>query len=133
LVAGASDNDPTTVATASALLVLPVLMATPAYLLGSQFDWPRGLTHPPSRAPAFYATMAVAVAISFLNISAIKILLLASIAGGVATPVSLVFLLLIGRDRVAMGHERVSLVLAVGGYAVAVMVTVLGVAALLVG
>jgi Mn2+/Fe2+ NRAMP family transporter len=122
---------------ASALLALPVLMATTAYLLGSQRDWPRGLTRPPSHARAFYATMAAAVAvaigISFLNISPIKILFLASIAGGVATPVSLVFLLLIGRDRITMGQKRVPLPLTVVGYAVAVIVTVLGIAALLVG
>jgi Mn2+/Fe2+ NRAMP family transporter len=122
---------------ASALLVLPVLMAAPAYLLGSHLGWPRGLTHPASRAPAFYTTtvaaLAVSIAVSFLDISPIKILFLASIAVGVATRVSLVFLLVIGRDRVAMGHERVSLPLAVGGYAVAVIVTVFGLAALPVG
>jgi Mn2+/Fe2+ NRAMP family transporter len=122
---------------ASALLVLPVLMATTAYLIGSQRDWPRGITRPPSQAPAFYGAMTAAVAgavgVSFLDVSPIKILFLASIAGGVATPVSLLFLLLIGRDRVTMGQKRVSLLLSVGGYAVAVTVTALALAALLVG
>jgi Mn2+/Fe2+ NRAMP family transporter len=121
---------------ASALLALPVLMAMTAYLLGSQRDWPRGLEQPPSRAPAFYATMAaavaVAVAISFLNLSPIKILLFASIAGGVATPLSLVFMLLVGRDRPTMGTQRVSFALTIAGYAVALVVTVFGIAALVV-
>jgi Mn2+/Fe2+ NRAMP family transporter len=122
---------------ASALLALPVLMATTAYLLGSHRDWPRGLAQPPTRAPAFYATMAAAVALSaassFLRISPIRILFLASLAGGVATPLSLVFLLLIGRDPVTMGKQRISRALAVGGYAVAVSVTVFGIATLVVG
>jgi Mn2+/Fe2+ NRAMP family transporter len=122
---------------ASALLVLPVLMATTAYVLGSERDWPRSLMRPPSRARGFYATMAAAVAvaagISFLNISPIRILFLASVAGGVATPTSLVFLLLVGRDGVTMGRHRISLGLAIGGYAVALIVTVFGLAALLTG
>jgi Mn2+/Fe2+ NRAMP family transporter len=79
------------------------------------------------------AAVAVSAAVSFLNISPIRILFLASIVGGVATPVSLVFLLLIGHDPVTMGKHRISPALTVCGYAVAVIVTIFGIAALVVG
>jgi hypothetical protein len=46
---------------------------------------------------------------------------------------SLVLLLLIGRDRVTMGLKHVSLGLAVCGHAVTVIVTLFGLAALFVG
>jgi Mn2+/Fe2+ NRAMP family transporter len=122
---------------ASALLVLPVLMATTAYLLGTERNWPRGLEWRPSRAPAFYSAMAAAVAlaagISFIGISPIRILFLASIAGGVATPASLLFLVLVGRDGQTMGRQRLPTGLAIAGYAVALIVTVFGFAALLTG
>jgi Mn2+/Fe2+ NRAMP family transporter len=120
---------------ASALLVLPVLMATTAYLFGCERGWPRSLGQPTSQGRAFYATMAVTVAVaagvSFLSISPIRILFLASIAGGVATPVSLIFLLLVGRDRPTMGHGRIPAGLTILGYAVALIVTVFGFAALI--
>ena len=47
----------------SALLALPVLLATAAYVVGAEFDWPRGLSVQPRRAPAFYAVAAVAMAL----------------------------------------------------------------------
>src|SRR5947209_2542600 len=122
---------------ASALLVLPVLMAVTAYLLGCERDWPRRLARPISEAREFYAAMAIAVAvaasISFLSISPIRILFVASIAGGVATPVSLIFLVLVGRDRVTMGGRRISPGLMIAGYAIALIVTASGLAALIDG
>jgi Mn2+/Fe2+ NRAMP family transporter len=122
---------------ASALLVLPVLMATAAYLLATERNWPRSLERRPSSAPAFYAAMAAAVAlaagISFVGISPIRLLFIASIAGGVAPPVSLLLLLLVARDRETMGRQRLPTGLAIAGYAVALIVTLFGFAALLTG
>jgi Mn2+/Fe2+ NRAMP family transporter len=119
---------------AAALLALPVLTATTAHVLGCQRGWRRRISDRPSSAPAFYVAMAAAVAvaagISFLNVSTIHILFAASIAGGIGTPATLVFLLLVGRDRATMGTGRISMGLTVGGYGVALMVTAFSVAAL---
>jgi Mn2+/Fe2+ NRAMP family transporter len=119
---------------ASALLALPILMATTAHVVGCQRGWRRRISDPPSGARAFYAAMglavAVAAAISFANVSTIHLLYAASIAGGVGAPASLVFLLLVARDHPTMGPERVSLGLTVSGYAVALIMTVFGAAAI---
>jgi Mn2+/Fe2+ NRAMP family transporter len=119
---------------ASALLVLPILAATTAHVLGCHRGWRRSISDPPRQARPFYAAMAggllIAAAISFANISTIQILFAASIAGGVGAPASLLFLLTVARDRRTMGDERISRGLSASGYAVALIVTVAGVAAL---
>jgi Mn2+/Fe2+ NRAMP family transporter len=121
----------------SALLAIPVLMATTGYLVGGRRRWPSGLSHPPRQAGAFYATMtlalAIAVGISYLGVSPIHLLFAASIAGGIGTPVSLVFLLRISRDRATMGRWRTPQALSAAGWVVAVVVTAFGLAALFVG
>jgi len=87
----------------SALLALPVLLATVAYVVGAEFDWPRGLSENPRRAPAFYAVAAVAMALgaafAFAGYSPIRLLFLAPIAGGIGTPIGLVLLVLVASDR----------------------------------
>jgi Mn2+/Fe2+ NRAMP family transporter len=121
---------------ASAMLAMPVLVATSAHLISVERRWTRGLSRSPRQARQFYATMAVtlaiAAAVSFIGISPISLLYVASIAGGIGTPVSLVFLLLVSRDRPTMGPRRVSRLLGGAGYAVAAVVTVFGLAGILV-
>jgi Mn2+/Fe2+ NRAMP family transporter len=115
---------------ASALLVLPILLATTARVLGAERGWRRSISQPPRQAPSFYAAMAAAAAlaavISFANVSTIHLLYVASIAGGVGTPVSLLFLLLVARDRSTMGADRVSLSLSAAGWLVALLVIAFG-------
>jgi Mn2+/Fe2+ NRAMP family transporter len=110
----------------SALLALPVLLATAAYVVGAQFDWPRGLSAKPHRAPAFYAVavgaMALGCAFAFTGFSPIRLLFLASIAGGIGTPIGLVLLLLVASDRGLMGDHAVR-----GALRAAAWVIVLGV------
>ena len=118
------------------MLAMPVLVATSAHLISVERRWTRGLSRSPRQARQFYATMAVtlaiAAAVSFIGISPISLLYVASIAGGIGTPVSLVFLLLVSRDRPTMGPRRVSRLLGGAGYAVAAVVTVFGLAGILV-
>ena len=110
----------------SALLALPVLLATAAYVVGAQFDWPRGLSEKPQRAPAFYAVavgaMALGCGFAFTGFSPIRLLFLASIAGGIGTPIGLVLLLLVASDRGLMGEHAVR-----GALRAAAWVIVLGV------
>ena len=78
---------------ASALIAVPVLMGTAAYVVGAEFGWRRGLSEPVSRAPRFYTALAVAsaaaVLVTLVHVSAIRLLFYASIAGGIGTPVAL--------------------------------------------
>ena len=74
----------------SALIAAPVLMATTAYAVCSEFHLPRGLSEPIRRARGFYgvigASTVVAVLVSLIGVSPIRLLFLAGIVAGVATP-----------------------------------------------
>jgi Mn2+/Fe2+ NRAMP family transporter len=110
----------------SALCVLPVLMATTAYVVGAQFDWRCGLSEPVSKAGGFYAVLTasigLAVAVTLANISVMTMLVAASVIAGFGTPIGLVILVLIGRDRTIMGSRPISRRLAVAGWTVAALV-----------
>jgi Mn2+/Fe2+ NRAMP family transporter len=96
----------------SAVVALPVLMATTAYVVGAQFDWRRGLSERVSNAVGFYAVLAVsiglAVAVTLAHVSVIGMLVAASVIGGFGTPIGVVILVLLGRDHMVMGTERIS-------------------------
>jgi Mn2+/Fe2+ NRAMP family transporter len=111
---------------ASAVVALPVLMATTAHVVGAQFDWRRGLSEGIGRARGFYAVLVasigLALAMALAGISVIGILEAASVAGGLATPVGLVLLVRLARDPQVMGSAVISRGLAVAGWAVTVVV-----------
>jgi Mn2+/Fe2+ NRAMP family transporter len=112
----------------SALLVLPVLMGTVAYVVGAEFDWRRGLSEKVRNAPAFYAVMALSTslgaAIAYSGISPIRLLFIASIVAGIATPVTLMYLLLVASDRHVMNDRPISRPLGLAGWFVTALVTV---------
>jgi hypothetical protein len=114
----------------SALVALPVLMATTAYVVGAEFNWRRGLSEGVGRARAFYAVMAIsvalAVAVGLADISVLGMLVAASIIGGIGTPIGLVILVLLARDPTVMGEQVVSRRLSVAGWVVAALVAVFG-------
>jgi len=110
----------------SAVVALPVLMATTAYVVGAQFDWRRGLSEQVRNAWGFYGVLAasvgLAVAVSLANISVIAMLVAASVVGGFGTPIGLVILVLLGRDHTVMGTQPISGRLALAGWTVAAVV-----------
>jgi Mn2+/Fe2+ NRAMP family transporter len=110
----------------SAVVALPVLMATTAYVVGAQFDWRRGLSEQVRNAWGFYGVLAasvgLAVAVSLANISVIGMLVAASVIGGFGTPIGLVILVLLGRDPTVMGTQPISGRLALAGWTVAAIV-----------
>jgi NRAMP (natural resistance-associated macrophage protein)-like metal ion transporter len=114
----------------SALVALPVLMATTAYVVGAQFNWRRGLSEGIGRARGFYGVMAasigLAVAVAAAGVSLLSMLVAASIIGGIGTPLGLVVLVVLSRDRAVMGEHPVSPGLAAAGWAVAILVGSLG-------
>ncbi|MBV9221681.1 MAG: divalent metal cation transporter, partial [Methylobacteriaceae bacterium] len=81
------------------LLALPVLAGSAAYALGEARGWPIGLARKPAQAKAFYATIAVAMAIgavmNFTPIDPIKALFWSAVINGVvAVPVMAMMMLL---------------------------------------
>ena len=111
----------------SSLLAVPVLLATSAYVIAELFGWRAHLDAAFENAPRFYATMiAVGVcstAIAFAGIAPIRLLFISSIAGGIATPITLVALLLVAGDRRVMERRRPSRTLLCCGWVVTAIVS----------
>jgi len=78
------------------------------------------------RAPQFYLTLiaciAIAVAIGFAGVKPITLLFFSGIAGGIATPFTIVLMLLVGRNRKVMRDKRIAGWLAAAGWCVAAVV-----------
>lgn len=113
----------------SALIAVPVLMATTGYAVCAEFDLRRGLSEPVRNAPAFYGVIAastlVAILISTVGVSTIQLLFVASIVAGVATPIGLAALMLVTSDRGLMGDRAVRGPLRVAGWVVTAIITIL--------
>jgi Mn2+/Fe2+ NRAMP family transporter len=110
----------------SAVVALPVLMATTAYLVGAQFDWRRGLSERVRQARRFYAILPTSIglglAVTLAGISVIGMLVAASVIGGLGTPFGLIVLVRLARDRAVMGARPISRALAIAGFTVAIVV-----------
>ena len=110
----------------SAVVAVPVLLATTAHVVGAQFSWRRGLSERVGRARGFYAVLVastgLALAVSLAGISVIGMLVAASVIGGFGTPIGLVLLVRLARDPQVMGPQAISRKLAIAGWAVAVIV-----------
>jgi Mn2+/Fe2+ NRAMP family transporter len=110
----------------SALIAVPVIAGTSAYVLAEAFGWRRSLDVTFARAPRFYRALlisiGIATAIAFAGVSPIQLLLASSIAGGIATPLTLAFLMLIAERRDVMRAHRVRGPLLVGGWLVTAIV-----------
>jgi Mn2+/Fe2+ NRAMP family transporter len=94
----------------SALISIPVLAGTSAYVVAEMFDWRKGVDAKFQQARRFYVvvigTLAVGVAIAFAGIPPVHLLFIGSIAGGLATPITLFFLLLAANNDKLMGAFR---------------------------
>lgn len=110
----------------SAVVALPVLMATTAHVVGAQFDWRRGLSEGIARARGFYVALAgslgLALLLALTGVPVIGMLEAASVIGGLGTPAGLVLLVLLGRDVQVMGAQVITRRLAAAGWIVAVVV-----------
>lgn len=112
---------------ASAVLAVPVLAGTSAYVLAEAFGWRRSLDARFTRAPRFYLalilSLAAGVALTLLGIGPIQLLFVSSILAGLATPITLALMLLIARDRKVMGSHRIGRGLGLAGAIVTAIVT----------
>jgi Mn2+/Fe2+ NRAMP family transporter len=112
---------------ASAVVALSVLMATTAYMTGAQMQWTRGLSLNLSEAPLFYGALTTAAVlgagIALSGISPMRLLFIAGIVGGIATPVGLILLLAVASNRVLMHDRPVMRPLLVAGWTVTAIIT----------
>jgi Mn2+/Fe2+ NRAMP family transporter len=111
---------------ASAVLAIPVLAGTSAYVMAEAFGWKSSLNLRFTQAKPFYVTLvvclALAVGLTLLGISPIQFLFWSSLAGGLGTPVTLALLMLVARNRGVMGKLRIGPRLAAGGWLVTAVV-----------
>lgn len=112
---------------ASAVLAVPVLAGTCAYVTAEAFGWRRSLDSSFARARPFYlcllGSLGVAAAIGAVGASPMTLLFIASIAGGLGTPITLVMMVLIGADGRTMGARRLPTWLLGAGWTVATIVS----------
>lgn len=116
---------------ASAIIAVPVIMASGGYVTASAFGWSRGLSRTPRQAPRFYtvviAQTVAGVALAMTGIGPIRLLFLASLIGGIATPLGLVLLALAAGNPKLVGPTPIHRSLRVAGWAVAALVTTVSV------
>ena len=110
----------------SAVVALPVLVATTAHVVGAEFDLHRGLSKKLRDAPGFYgilaASIALGVAADMAGVPLITMLVAASVLGGLGTPLGVILLVRLGRDPRVMGDRPISRGLAIAGWTVAAVV-----------
>ncbi|MDQ2817473.1 MAG: divalent metal cation transporter [Candidatus Eremiobacteraeota bacterium] len=112
---------------ASAVLAVPVLAGTSAYVMAEMFGWRGSLDERFQEAPAFYGalllSLAFGAAVTFLHVGAIKLLFFASIAGGLGTPLTLGLMMVVARDKKIMRNHQIDARLAAAGWVVTGIVT----------
>jgi Mn2+/Fe2+ NRAMP family transporter len=110
----------------SALVAIPVIAGTCAYVAAEMFGWRRSLDARFARARQFYLTlggcMIVAIVIGMAGVPPIQLLFFSGIAGGIATPLTMGLMLLVARNRRVMHNARISGWLAVAGWCVTAIV-----------
>ena len=111
----------------SALIAIPVIAGTCAYVAAEMFGWRHSLDARFERARAFYLTLiacvAIAVAIAFAGVKPITLLFYSGIAGGIATPFTMALLLLVARNPAVMRRMVIAPWLAVAGWCVCAVVS----------
>lgn len=113
---------------ASAILALPVLAATSAYVMAEAFGWRASLDHDFGQARAFYgaliASLVVGGGITLLGVGPIQLLFASSIAGGIATPATLAIMMVTARDARVMKEHRIGRGLMSCGWLVTAVVSI---------
>jgi Mn2+/Fe2+ NRAMP family transporter len=111
---------------ASALIAVPVLAGTSAYVVAEMFGWRASLDAKFARARPFYGalllSLGVSTGIAYGWHNPIQILFYSGIAGGLGTPLTLIFMMLIARSRTIMHTHAIGGALAAGGWVVTAIV-----------
>ena len=114
---------------ASAMIALPVIMATTAYATGAHLDWRRGLSLKVREAPLFYTALALSLllgaAAAYSGVSPIRLLFTAGIVGAVATPLGLAMLLTVAADKHLMNGHALTPGLKTAGWTITIAITLI--------
>lgn len=93
------------------LLAVPVLAGSAAYAVGEAFHWRTGLSRQPSKARAFYATIAIAtalgMALSFAPIDPMSALFWAAVVNGVIAVPIMVVMMMAASNATIMGDYAI--------------------------
>jgi len=112
----------------SALVAVPVIAGTTGYVAAHTFGWPGTLNSTFRDASAFYvvilSALALSAAICFAGFSLIPLLYGASLAAGLATPVTLFLTVRLARDNITMGSHRIGPWLAGAGWTVTAIMSI---------
>lgn len=112
----------------SAVVALSVLMATTAYVTGARTNSNRGLSLKLSEASLFYGALVGAAVlgtgIALSGISPIRLLFIAGIVGGIATPVGLALLLAVAGNGALMRNRPITRPLRLAGWVVTGIITI---------
>ncbi|MEP6991320.1 MAG: divalent metal cation transporter [bacterium] len=94
-------------------LAIPTLAGAGAYAFAEIFGWRQGMDEPYNRAPGFYATFIVSVALGigmdFANVNAVAALYWTAVINGILAPFLLVGILIAASDRDLMHGQPSSL------------------------
>jgi len=112
---------------ASALIAIPVISATSAYVASEMFGWGGGIDKKFWHAKKFYVTLVavlvIGTGVALAGIPPIKLLFISSIVGGLATPITLTMMMLIAGDYRVMKQKTLNPILLVSGWVVTGVVT----------
>lgn len=111
---------------ASALVALPVIVATTAYVTGTHLNWRRGLSLRPREAPRFFTAMGVSVlaglGATYADVPPIQLLYWAGVVGALGTPVGLFVLLRAASHRGLMGRHVLGAGMRAAGWSVTALI-----------
>jgi Mn2+/Fe2+ NRAMP family transporter len=95
------------------LLAIPTLAGSAAYAFAETFDWKQGIDEPFSHAQAFYAVVAISIAVGatmgFVGISPVKALYWTAVINGLLAPFLMIGILTAASDNTLMLGQRSSL------------------------
>jgi Mn2+/Fe2+ NRAMP family transporter len=102
------------------LLAVPVLAGSAAFAVSESFDWTEGLDRRPKEAKAFYGAIAIAtlggVLINLLPVDPMKALYWAAVVNGILAAPLMAVMMLIARNRKAMGRMTISMPMTIFGW-----------------
>ncbi len=95
-------------------IALPVLLASTSYAVAGAFGWPSGLSQKLSRCKEFYliltGTLIVGLVVSLLHVNPIQLIFCANVLVGVLAPILVIYVMIVGNNRIIMQTEALGLV-----------------------
>jgi Mn2+/Fe2+ NRAMP family transporter len=116
-------------------LSVPVLASSAAYAFGETRKWPVGVSKKVAQAQGFYATIAAATVIgaliNVLPVAPMRALVWAAVLNGIVSAPVMAMLMMLATSHRVMGRYRISVPLAVGGWAATLVMGAASIALLL--